>query len=297
MISFDDNRNILKVEEIMGKIVENLSRTSNTKMHIHGDEIGLVSSQVYDELRTSRAILQQDINNINLAWDIQYGHYNINSHRPYIGKVLITGRQVVHGEVSRYVDPLFAQQTSFNASVVRILNESAKSISVILDESAKRFESLERVIQEQSCLINQIRDETEQKFHRYDNALKKEIESREYEQETILISIAKIIDDLKEIKSSSLLNNYKILSELMELRSDLNAEFENRISEDDKLQSSIIEISTTMKKSSESWYQEKANIIKRVDSIQNMVTLEISKVLNEQERIKASLKEIRDAIW
>jgi len=63
---------------------------------------------------------------INSNWDLHNNNYIITSHHPGIGKFLIKGRQLVHGEVRRYVDPLISRQTRLNASIVRILNSTVQ---------------------------------------------------------------------------------------------------------------------------------------------------------------------------
>ena len=65
---------------------------------------------------------------LNTNWDIRNNSYVIISHRPYIGRILLRGRQIVLGEVRRYVDPIVLQQTDFNANVIRTLNWTTKQI-------------------------------------------------------------------------------------------------------------------------------------------------------------------------
>jgi O-antigen chain-terminating methyltransferase len=52
------------------------------------------------------------------------------------------GRELVHGEVRRYVDPVFLKQKDFNASTVRLLRDISKDISEVklrLDEQRNQL--------------------------------------------------------------------------------------------------------------------------------------------------------------
>ncbi len=53
--------------------------------------------------------LQQELNYLNRDWDT-HAEYGISSHRPLIGRFLIKGRRLVHGEVRRYVDLIVGKQ-------------------------------------------------------------------------------------------------------------------------------------------------------------------------------------------
>jgi len=64
-----------------------------------------------------------DLNYINLNWDIKNEGYQITSHRNITGPFLIKGRNLVHSEVRRYIDPIISNQAQFNKSVTHILNE------------------------------------------------------------------------------------------------------------------------------------------------------------------------------
>ncbi len=74
---------------------------------------------------------RRDLDYINSSWDVENKGYFISSHRPVAGKFLVTGRELVHGEVRRYVDPAIWKQREFNASTTRFLNEVASSVEEI----------------------------------------------------------------------------------------------------------------------------------------------------------------------
>jgi 2-polyprenyl-3-methyl-5-hydroxy-6-metoxy-1,4-benzoquinol methylase len=126
--TFEIHDDEINVEEIMQKIRENIKRRKETG----------ACQDIDDEKKNDLLIwedeIKRDLDYINSNWDIQNNGYFISSHRPYAGKFLIKGRELVHGEVKRYVDPMIWMQKEFNASVVRILNETTKNISEIRSE-------------------------------------------------------------------------------------------------------------------------------------------------------------------
>jgi len=72
--------------------------------------------------------VQKVLDDINSNWDITNDNYYISSHRLVLGKFLVKGRELVHGEVCRYIDPQISRQIEFNANLVKIINEMVKKI-------------------------------------------------------------------------------------------------------------------------------------------------------------------------
>ena len=85
---------------------------------------------------------------INSNWNIQNNNYFISSHRRILGKPLIKGRELVHGEVQRYIDPSLWKQREFNSCIVRILNGI----------SERRGRVDDRIAQSQSAISDQVND-------------------------------------------------------------------------------------------------------------------------------------------
>lgn len=146
MDTFEIRDEEINVEEIMQKIRENIKRRKENSAHQEeGTQIlcqpeGQISlcqpaEQVLDEKKSDLLKwsddIRRDLDYINSNWDIQNNSYFISSHRPYTGKFLIKGRELVHGEVRRYVDPMIYKQREFNGSVARTLYEATKKISEI----------------------------------------------------------------------------------------------------------------------------------------------------------------------
>jgi O-antigen chain-terminating methyltransferase len=129
----DDTREIrgseTDAEEIMKKIRENIRR------RLPAGEL----PPDLDPVIASPSAIQRNLGYINSNWDINNNNYYISSHRPYIGKFLVKGRQLVHGEVRRYVDPMISRQVEFNGSTVRLLNEVSTQYKN-LDSSFERFQ-------------------------------------------------------------------------------------------------------------------------------------------------------------
>jgi len=85
--------------------------------------------------------VQNDLDKIGSSGHVKNQEYRISSHRPVIGKALVKGREMVHGEVRRYVDPIVAEQNEFNVSVTRLLKEVVQKVEA-LDEKVEEIEDL-----------------------------------------------------------------------------------------------------------------------------------------------------------
>lgn len=137
MSAFETKDDEINVEDIMCKIRAHLKNNRQNGKHRdlairRSDEMQGDPLEEYD--------FQRDLEYINSNWAIQNKSYNISSHRQVMGKALVKGRELVHGEVRRYVDPMIWKQTNFNESVVRILNEIK---SYIQDRQAIRSSDIE----------------------------------------------------------------------------------------------------------------------------------------------------------
>ena len=111
----------IDVEEIMRKIRENIRKRRESGTYT--DEMKDLVDEPLHTAETGESgvnAIQQDIEYLNRNWDT-HAEYSIGSHRRFIGRFLIRGRQLVHGEVRRYVDPIVGKQIEFNAHLVRII--------------------------------------------------------------------------------------------------------------------------------------------------------------------------------
>ncbi len=135
--TIDNSDSKINVEEVVEAIREKVQRR-----HAAGDvsdpQIPL-SSSLSETCAPFDESTRMDRIFINSNWDLHNNNYIITSHHHGIGKFLIKGRQLVHGEVRRYVDPLISRQTGLNASVVRILNSTVQK-SVELEQRCAGLE-------------------------------------------------------------------------------------------------------------------------------------------------------------
>ncbi len=143
METFEIRDEEIDVEEIMRKIRENIRMRREAGIYPEGEieEIHLASGH-HDQSSDDKPIslsaeARRDLDYINSSWDVENKGYFISSHRPVAGKFLVTGRELVHGEVRRYVDPAIWKQREFNASTTRLLNEVARSLEEIGGRRAK----------------------------------------------------------------------------------------------------------------------------------------------------------------
>ncbi len=83
--------------------------------------------------------LKQNIDYINSNWDVSNVEYNISSHHRIIGRLLVWGRRLVHGEVIRYTNLIFGKQSEFNASMVRISNLIDKDTDSKIDTKIREL--------------------------------------------------------------------------------------------------------------------------------------------------------------
>jgi SAM-dependent methyltransferase len=121
-------------EEIIAKIRENIRRKQvSGELPPDPDSLVVPISKNCCQSGESGDPIQQDLSYINSNWDVHNNSYFISSHQPYIGKFLIKGRQLVHGEVCRYVNPMISLQTEFNASAARIITSGLQQCNELND--------------------------------------------------------------------------------------------------------------------------------------------------------------------
>lgn len=108
------------IEDIMNQVRENIKNrkekgTSKEIEQFVDKDLPSIDKKICDDRS------QCNIDYINSNWDINV-KYSISSHRPIIGRLLIWGRKLIHGEVKRYIGPIIGKQSEFNMHIVRILN-------------------------------------------------------------------------------------------------------------------------------------------------------------------------------
>jgi O-antigen chain-terminating methyltransferase len=126
----------ISVEEIMEKIRENIRRRKEAGVYPPNPD-PIVGPQAPAGSNTEIA---RDLAYLSGNWNIQNNSYFISSHHPVAGKFLVKGRELVHGEVRRYVDPVIWKQAEFNRATGRVLEDVTRQVAGI--------ESLRREVQE-----------------------------------------------------------------------------------------------------------------------------------------------------
>ena len=188
MDTFEIRDEEIDVEEIMRKIRENIRMRREAGIYPEG-EIEEISptrasgschpDQIGDAGAGAGAIglspeARRDLDHINSTWDVENKSYFISSHRPVAGKFLIRGRELVHGEVRRYVDPAIWKQREFNASTTRLLNEVAKG----LEEMGGRLAKIEAALQEARSETAQMRSDLRSDLSGFDASVNERIASK-----------------------------------------------------------------------------------------------------------------------
>ena len=159
------------VEELMRKIKENIKTRKAIDLCANaGDMTGMRADEA--EGHTPFKIGKPgEWDYVKSNWDIQNNNYSISSHRRILGKVLVKGRELVHGEVRRYVDPMVWKQREFNASIIRILDDIAArlgGISAQVDD---------KIAQSQSTISAQVDDKIAQSQSKISSDIDEQVKS------------------------------------------------------------------------------------------------------------------------
>jgi len=165
----------INVEKIMEKIRENIRRRQAAgELPPDLDSVTGSPSRNCPVGESDNAI-QRDLSYISSNWDIHNNSYFISSHHPYFGRFLVKGRQMVHGEVRRYVDPIVYKQTVFNQSTERVLNCLAQS-------EEELDEKISEAVKERDAFISKINTKLENTTHELENTTYK-LENKIHELE------------------------------------------------------------------------------------------------------------------
>jgi 2-polyprenyl-3-methyl-5-hydroxy-6-metoxy-1,4-benzoquinol methylase len=171
----------IDVEEIMAVIRENIRRRQSSGEFPKNKDSKIASKNQTDNIWET---YQRDLSYINSNCDIRNSSYHISTHHPYIGRILVKGRQLVHGEIRRYVDPMISRQFEFNEGAVRLFadifsrdEELLNKISQQREELSKNRLCLEelshRISQQDGALSNKLAQELE----RTETDIKKSVDS------------------------------------------------------------------------------------------------------------------------
>lgn len=209
MNTFEINDEEVNVEEIMRKIRENISKRKEQGTYPPlPDEVG---QQLISNQKRSMGEIADDLANLNINCDIQNNSYVISSHRPFVGKTLIKGREMVHGEVRRYVDPMVFKQITFNQSAAKVLNNAAYRLSMIENEiGGFEIKDADSHCSEPKSLQLQLKETNER-------LLQAEIETDER-----LLQVEDRLEALKKQISDEIAVNRKMYEMAEKARNDVN---------------------------------------------------------------------------
>lgn len=93
----------INVEEIMCQIRENIQKRRQSCAYDPQMESLINQPLQKPPSDAEEGDIKSDLDYLNSHWDV-HAEYSIVSHQPIIGQLLISGRQLIHGEVKRYVD-------------------------------------------------------------------------------------------------------------------------------------------------------------------------------------------------
>lgn len=140
MNTFEIKDDEINVEEIMSKIRENIQKRRQSGAYDPQMEALINQPLQKPPAGVGEGDIKSDLDYLNSHWDV-HAEYSITSHRPVIGQLLISSRQLIHGEVKRYVDLIAGKQTEFNLRIIR-------SIKNILNRLETRIDTVDNRITE-----------------------------------------------------------------------------------------------------------------------------------------------------
>jgi SAM-dependent methyltransferase len=184
----------MKMSDIMdeSKEVPEIMRRLHEKMSLQGS-----SNKAYQEI-SGASDIELELAHIESEWDIQNKNYQIHSHRPYAGKILVKSRELVHGEVQRYMDPTISKQVEFNRNVSAILCHIVPSQ---VDSRMEIQSQIDAIRKE----MDAVRKETDQTI----DAVRKEMDAVRKETDQTIDAVRKEMDQTIDKKIDSLLGEIK----------------------------------------------------------------------------------------
>jgi len=238
--NLDIRDNEINVEEIMHEIRE---RVRKQKSEVHSTES--VSNTINIPAQTHDILPVQTLPNgsnpLNSMWDIRDNTYTITSHRKYLGKFLVKGRQIVNGEVRRYIDPIIWKQSSFNEQVALLCSLYEKRILDLEDTlvqqnnlNLQKYKDLEDTLVQQNDLNLQKYKDLHQfllKIEEKEKQIISDITHIRSEQSNNCkkVSGLKRIIEQKNVKSLSNIREY-LKDEITSIISNKNPDSDKRLS-------------------------------------------------------------------
>ena len=274
MDTFEIKDDEIDVEDIMRQIRENIKKRRESGAY--DDDMEEIISKPLSELSDSHAEntdqdtddnLSDDLEYINSNWDT-HAEYYISSHRSIIGKFLIRGRQIVHGEVRRYVDLIVGKQTEFNVHIVRLMNKLSGKFEKQETKVSSEIESVSQSVQELDNKVSSEIESVSQNVQELDNKVSSEIES-----------VSQNVQELDNKVSSEI---ESVSQNVQELDNKVNSEIQSvskNVQElDNKVSSEIQSVSKNVQELDNEVSSEIESVSKNVQELDNKVSSEIQSV-------------------
>lgn len=146
----------INVEKIMEKVQNDIR--SRKKSSAGGIAEGNPSPSVPEALDSGS--IRRNLDYIKSNWNTENSSYFISSHRPLSGRFLVKGRELVHGEIRRYIDPTIRKQNEFNESIAHLLENLTSRIASLDKKVAQLSPELDdKIYSEASKLKSEISGE------------------------------------------------------------------------------------------------------------------------------------------
>jgi O-antigen chain-terminating methyltransferase len=253
MDTFEISNEEINVEEIMRKIRENIRKRKEEGTYppeIDTKSKKLISDQK-QEMQVARKEIFDELLNLNINCDIQNNSYVISSHRPILGKALIKGRELVHGEVRRYVYPMILKQINFNQDATKVINDMAHRLLNVENEIGY-FESKEVEFTEPKSLRKQL-IETDLKILHTEKQTSEKLLQLKKETDEQLLELEDRLEALKKQINEEITVNRKLFEMADQARNEMNillSRLKNEIREEneERMRSVILSISDDLEK-------------------------------------------------
>jgi len=239
----------INVEEIMAKIRENIRRRQAAGELPLDPDSSIGSPSKNCPAGESDNAIQRDLSYINSNWDIHNNSYFISSHHPYIGKFLVKGRKLVHGEVHRYIDPMISRQTEFNASTVRIIT----LVSQRCEELNKRQQELETAV---SSLKQEIKENVDLHARELFTLESQRSADLNQHQQELKTAVSSLKQEVKENIDARVRELFTQMDEDIHARAWLTHVLEDRI-QNELLQKSVPSASTSKENTNYFLFEER----------------------------------------
>ena len=211
----------ISVEDIMVKIRENIRKRQEAGEPPRDPDSVIGSHSKNCIAGETNNAIQRDLSYISSNWDIHNNSYFISSHHPYLGRFLIKGRQIVHGEVRRYVDPIVHKQTVFNQSTEHVLNYLAQN-------EKELDEKISDAVKERDAFISKINTKLENTTNELKNSTQ-ELEKKAQELKNSTQELEKTAQELENTKQKHENQIQELEKKAQELENQIYVDVQNAV--------------------------------------------------------------------